>query len=123
MRLGRIGGAVVAAGFIAAFATSANAVPIAAGSVLSLNGNDTFTATSITFTNPANIGAGTGSFAALGTPPQCTGCATMIGALTPATPVGSVLYSGHNLASTVNTDLTTTSLPVFNFVAAIPPST
>src|SRR5262245_12727039 len=33
MRLGRIGGAVVAAGFIAAFATSANAVPIAAGSV------------------------------------------------------------------------------------------
>jgi hypothetical protein len=41
---------------------------------LSLNGVDTFTATSISFANPANIGADSGSLALLGT---CTGCVTM----------------------------------------------
>ena len=41
---------------------------------ISLNGIDTFTATSITFNNPSNIGADTGNLAGLGT---CTGCVTM----------------------------------------------
>ena len=52
----------IAAGLMA-LGTSAHAAPIAAGSVLSLDGNDSFNATSITFTNPANIGTGSGSFA------------------------------------------------------------
>ena len=41
---------------------------------LSLNGSDTFTASSITFVNPANIGGDAGDLAGLGT---CTGCVTM----------------------------------------------
>jgi len=53
-----LAGAIIAG--LMAFASSAHAVPIAAGSVLSLNGNDSFTSTSITFSNPANIGAGSG---------------------------------------------------------------
>jgi len=43
-------------------AAAANAVPIAAGSELSTNGSDTFTATSISFINPGNIGGTSGSF-------------------------------------------------------------
>jgi hypothetical protein len=41
---------------------------------LSLNGSDTFTANSITFGNPANVGGDSGNLAGLGT---CTGCVTM----------------------------------------------
>ena len=106
-------GTVVAG--VVALGASAHAAPIAAGSALSLNGNDSFTATSVTFTNPANIGAGTGSFASLA-PLPCNGCATMIGSLTAATPLGSALYTGHNLANTITTDLVLTSAPVFTFV-------
>ena len=108
-----LAGAIIAG--LIAFASSSHAVPIAAGSVLSLNGNDSFTSSSITFSNPANIGAGSGSFAILGTPPQCTACATMIATLTAATPLGSTLYSGHNLAGTLTTDLIITSAPAFAF--------
>src|SRR5690348_16917719 len=52
----------------------ASAIPLAPGSTLSLNGSDSFTSTSITFINPANIGGETGSFAVLS---NCTGCVTM----------------------------------------------
>jgi len=41
---------------------------------LSLNGSDSFTATSITFVGSANIGGDTSNLAGLGT---CTGCVTM----------------------------------------------
>ena len=104
----------VAAGLMTV-AASANAVPIAAGSTLSLNGNDTYTSTSVTFQNPANIGAGSGSFAILGTPPQCTGCATMTSFST-ATAAPFTLYTGHNLANTISTDLIVTAPPTFSFV-------
>jgi hypothetical protein len=104
----------VAAGLMA-LGTSAHAAPIAAGSVLSLSGRDSYTATSLAFTNPENIGAGSGSFATLA-PLPCNGCATMIASLTAATPLGSSLYTGHNLANTITTDLLLTSVPVFSFV-------
>lgn len=52
----------------------AHAAPIAAGSELSIDGTDSFTATEITFINPANVGHGTGSFAELA---GCSGCVTM----------------------------------------------
>lgn len=57
-------------------AGSASAAPIAAGSEISLDGSDTFTATSVSFLNPANVGSSTlsGSFTILS---GCTGCATM----------------------------------------------
>ena len=113
MKARLLAGAVVVG--LIGLGTSAHAAPIAPGSVLSLNGNDSFTSTSITFSNPANIGAGTGSFAILGTPPQCTACATMIASLTAATPIGSTLYTGHNLANTITTDLLLTSAPTFSF--------
>jgi hypothetical protein len=103
----------VAAGLMA-LGTSAHAAPIAAGSVLSLSGRDSYTATSLAFTNPENIGAGSGSFAILA-PLPCNGCATMIASLTAATPLGSSLYTGHNEANTITTDLLLTSVPVFSF--------
>ena len=117
MRLGQLGGAVVAAGFIAAFATSASAVPIAAGSTLSLNGTDSFTATSITFVGAANIGTGSGSFATL-TPFPCNGCATMMSFST-ATPTPFQLYTAHNSANTLTTTLTVDSA-AFAFVPGSP---
>jgi hypothetical protein len=115
-----LAGAIVAG--VMALATSAHAVPIAAGSALSLNGNDTYTATSVMFQNPANIGAGSGSFAILGTPPQCTGCATMITNLTQGMAVPFTLYTGHNLANTITTDLIVTTTPTFAFAGGALPS-
>jgi uncharacterized protein YaiE (UPF0345 family) len=66
------------AGFVlgAGMAASAYAVPITAGSTLSLKGSDSYTATSINFTNPADIGARSGSFEAAGIV-NCIGCVTM----------------------------------------------
>src|SRR5947209_447617 len=91
-------------------AASANAVPIAAGSTLSLNGTDTFTPTSITFANPANIGADSGSFASLGT---CVGCVTF------TTPITNgqtgLLYTATNAGVTSTLSLTS---DVFSFNAA-----
>ena len=100
------------------WASGASAVPIAAGSELSIDGTDTFTSTSITFVNPANIGFGTGSFAGLG----CSGCVTMISP-TPFTGTsnGVQLYTGTEGA--VTTTLTTTDDPTFAFSPAVPPST
>jgi hypothetical protein len=74
MKIRLLAGAVAAG--LMTLASSAYAVPIAAGSTLSLQGQDTYTATSITFVNPANVGNGTGSFASLA-PFPCNGCATM----------------------------------------------
>lgn len=69
--------AAALAGLLAA--STVQAAPIAAGSELSLNGSDSFTATSISFTNPSNIGGTSGSFAAaLGAiPPEALDAATL----------------------------------------------
>jgi hypothetical protein len=103
MRTHIIGGAI-AAGLIS-LATSANAVPIAAGSTLSLNGTDTYTPTSITFANPANIGAMSGSFVTAGLV-NCTGCVTMTSFNT-GTPTPFLLYTATEGA--INTTLTVSS--------------
>jgi len=62
-----------------ALAGIANAVPIAANSELSINGADSFTDSSITFTGLANVGGTTGDFTKLA---DCDDCVTMIGTLT-----------------------------------------
>jgi hypothetical protein len=103
MKMRFIGGAIVAG--LVSLASSAHAVPIAAGSTLSLNGSDSYTATSITFTNPANIGAQSGSFAAAGLV-NCTGCVTMTSFNTgTATPF--LLYTATE--GLINTTLTASS--------------
>jgi PEP-CTERM motif len=107
------GGAIAAA--LISLATSAHAVPIAAGSTLSLDGTDSYTSTSITFVNPANIGAESGSFTELA---NCTGCVTMTnfntGTATPFT-----LYTATEGPDT--TSLSVTS-DMFNFAAGPPSS-
>jgi hypothetical protein len=100
----------VAAG-LTVLAASAHAVPIAAGSTLSLNGSDSFTSTSITFSNPANIGGTpSGSFGILTT---CTGCATMIGGFTSGTATPFQLYTATEGAITTTLQV---SSDAFNFV-------
>ena len=94
---------MIAAGVL--IAATANAAPIAPNSTLSLNGADTYTATSITFSNPANIGALTGSFLTAGMT-TCTGCVTMTSFNTgTATPF--LLYTATEGA--INTTLTVNS--------------
>lgn len=64
----------LAAGVLAVlFQSHAFAVPIAAGSQLSINGDDTFSdnPAHLNFVGLGNVGNGTGSFAVL---PACTGC-------------------------------------------------
>ena len=111
--------AALAAGL--GFATAAQAVPIAAGSALSLQGGDSYTATattfSITFTNPANIQAGTGSFATIGTP-ATTGTATMIANLTNTTAAGFTLYTAT--AHGQITDLVAGAITGFSFSPSPP---
>lgn len=80
--------AAIAASLIA-LAGPAHAVPITAGSTLSLDGSDSYTSTSITFSNPVNIGGESGSFTELS---NCTGCATMT-SFTNTTAPGFTLYS------------------------------
>jgi hypothetical protein len=87
----------LAAGLIA-LAGSAHAVPITADSTLSLNESDSYTPTSITFTNPANIGGESRSFTELS---NCTGCATMT-SFTDATAPGFTLYSATEGADTTS---------------------
>src|SRR5215831_498528 len=103
------------------FVTAAQAVPIAAGSALSLNGNDTYTATAtsftITFSNPANVGAASGSFTAL-TPLPATGAATMIASLSNTTAAGFTLYTAT--VGAVTTDLVAASITGFSFTPATP---
>jgi hypothetical protein len=80
--------AAIAASLIA-LAGPAHAVPITAGSTLSLDGSDSYTSTSITFSNPVNIGGESGSFTELS---NCTGCATMTNFDNTTAP-GFTLYS------------------------------
>jgi hypothetical protein len=110
MKTHLLGGAIVAG--LIGLATTAHAAPIAAGSTLSLNGSDTYTPTSITFANPANIGAETGSFATAGLV-NCTGCATMTSFST-ATATPFLLYTATEGA--ITTTLTVTS-DLFDFNA------
>jgi hypothetical protein len=104
MKLHFLGAA--AAAVLIAFASSAHAVPIAAGSVLSLNGSDSYTSTSISFSNPANIGGTpTGSFAAAGLT-SCTGCVTMISGFNTGTSTPFQLYTATEGAITTTLQVT-----------------
>jgi hypothetical protein len=110
-----LAGAVVAG--LMSVATSAHAIPIAAGSTLSLNGSDSYTSTSITFSNPANIGGvPNGSFAIL---TACTGCATMIGGFNTGTATPFQLYTATEGAITTTLQV---SSDVFNFVGGALPN-
>lgn len=83
---------VAALGFSLAAAGApypAMAVPISAGSTLSIMGSNTYTDTSITFVNPASVGARSGDFTALS---DCVGCVTMTD-FTSATPTPFDLFS------------------------------
>lgn len=116
---------VAAAGVL--YAGAAGAVPITAGSELSLNGSDTFTATAttfnITFTNPANIGGTSGSFAdaaAFGpVPPAINGVVQMIANLTNAS-TNFTLYTA-TVGAVVST-LTAGTITAFQFVPGAVPS-
>lgn len=76
-------------------AGNAYAIPIAAGSELSLNGSDTFSGAvggstfTLDFINPGNVGGQSGDFNVVA---NCTGCVTMIAALT-ETSTNFQLYS------------------------------
>ncbi|MEO3471538.1 PEP-CTERM sorting domain-containing protein [Roseomonas sp. CAU 1739] len=83
------------------------AAPIAVGSQISLNGIDSFTATSVTFANPANIGGLGGSFAAAGMT-TCTGCVTM-SSFTNATPLPFTLFTAISNAITASLSVTNVS--------------
>lgn len=89
--------AAIAASLIA-LAGPAHAVPITAGSTLSLDGSDSYTSTSITFMNPASIGGESGSFTEL---VNCTSCATMT-SFTNTTAPGFTLYSAIDGADTTS---------------------
>src|SRR5271169_6746861 len=109
-----LAGAVVAG--LMALGNSAHAVPIAAGSALSLNGSDSFTSTSVTFTNPANIGGETGSFTAL---TNCSGCVTMIGSPFTAASPPATLYTATEGAVSTSLDVTSAA---FTFVGGALPN-
>ena len=96
--------AAIAASLIA-LAGPAHAVLITVGSTLSLEGSDSYTSTSITFSNPANIGGESGSFTELS---NCTGCATMT-SFTNTTAPGFTLYSATEGAGADTTSLVVSS--------------
>jgi hypothetical protein len=77
---------------------AAQAVPIAAGSILSLDGQDTYTATSVTFNGLGNIGFGTGSFAGL----SCSACMTMTNFTTTTPTRPFTLYTGDGTSLSVS---------------------
>jgi hypothetical protein len=91
-------GAVAAIGL----ATAASAVPISHDSVLNIVGNANFDATTITFTNPANLVTGSGDFAALGT---CGACVTITSPLNYVTPTIGLAYTATNLGLTTSFDI------------------
>src|SRR5689334_5792556 len=99
----RILSGMIASGVL--IAATANAAPIAPNSTLSLNGSDIYTATSITFSNPANIGALSGSFIAAGLT-TCSGCVTM-SSFNTGTATPFLLYTATEGA--INTTLTVSS--------------
>lgn len=102
---GKLAGAAVLAASLA-FAGSAYAVPIAAGSTLSINGSDTYTPTSITF-NPttANIG-GTPSGSFAGVINTCSGCVTMIGSISQGMSTPYTLYTATEGANSTSLEVT-----------------
>jgi len=109
-----LAGAVVAG--LMALGNSAHAVPIAAGSALSLNGSDSFTSTSVTFTNPANIGGESASFTAL---TNCAGCVTMIGTTFTTASPPATLYTATEGPITTSLDVTSA---LFTFVGGALPN-
>ena len=90
---------ILLAGAAALLPMLAQAAPIAAGSELSLDGTDTFTATSVTFVGDGNIGFGTGSFAGL----SCDNCMAMT-SFTSSTATPFDLYSGDGTSLSVSSD-------------------
>lgn len=104
---------LLASAAILGLAGTASAVPIAAGSLLSLNGTDSFTANSVTFIGAANIGFGTGSFAGL----SCTACANF-NSFSTGTPTPFTLYTATQGA--ISTSLTATATPTVTFTPAAP---
>lgn len=114
-------------GLLSVSMATAQAAPIAAGSELSLNGSDTFTATAtnftITFTNPANIGGTTGSFAdpaAFGpVPPAINGVVQMIASLS-NTSTNFTLYTAT--VGAVTSTLTAGTISAFQFIPGVVPS-
>lgn len=105
---------LLAAAATIGLAAAAHAGPIATGSQLSLNGSDTYTATSISFTNPANIGGESGSFTVLS---NCTGCVTMSN-FTTATSTPFTLYSATEGAISTSLSVLTDN---FNFTPGTVP--
>lgn len=112
MRRSYLGAAVAGIVF---WGMPAVAAPIAAGSELSLNGSDSFTATSVTFINPANVGGTSGSFTELA---NCTGCVTMTSFTTASS--GFELYSVTDGAD--SSTLTTSGTGNFTFTGGALPS-
>jgi len=105
------------------FVTAAQAAPIAAGSNLSLHGNDTYTATatsfSITFSPPMQITATNGSFTVLNPLPVT---ATMnTNPLTNTTAAGFSLYSATD-GTGHSTDLVAASITSFVYTPGLVPS-
>jgi hypothetical protein len=93
---------LLAATAVIGLAASAHAVPIASGSVLNIVGNANFDSTSVQFVNPANLVAGSGDFALLGT---CVGCVTMTTPLDYVTPTTGQAYSATNNGITTTFDI------------------
>lgn len=113
-----LGTLALAAAAAVLYTSTASAVPIAAGSELSINGSDTFTGAiggttfTINFINPANIGGQSGSFNEL---PNCTGCVTMISTLTQA----STNFTLYTLTDPNSTPANDTSSLVAGSISSI----
>lgn len=109
-------GAALAAGLLLG-STNAQAVPIAAGSELSINGSDTFTGAvggttfTLNFVGLGNVGGSSGDFTAVA---NCTACVTMINQLTQAS-TNFQLYSVTSGA--VTSSLTAGNITSFSITA------
>lgn len=96
---------------------TAQAVPIAAGSELSINGSDTFTGTvggttfTLNFVGLGNVGGSSGDFTIV---PNCTACVTMITQLTQAS-TNFQLYSVTS--GGVSSSLTAGNITSFSITA------
>lgn len=102
---------------VAGVAGNAEAVPIAAGSELSINGSDTFTGTvggttfTLNFVGLGNVGGSSGDFTTVA---NCTACVTMITQLTQAS-TNFQLYSVTSGA--VTSSLTAGNITSFSITA------
>ena len=104
---------------ILAYASAPQAFAVPITGELDINGSDTFTATSITFLTPGNIGGTpTGSFAELTT---CTNCVTLNTAtLTTTSIIGAEIIEG--VTGQANTTTLTISTATFTFTAGTLPT-